>query len=81
MDSLNALAIPSRTISPGIHLRLIRTSDLSALSRFEIDNRAWFERHIASRGNYFYLPEGIRGHITHCLEAMCIATTICCVSK
>lgn len=61
-------SIAPRVIAEGVQLRLITAGDTQALRTFEIAHRAWFERFIATRGNYFYLPEGIQAHIAHCLN-------------
>ncbi len=60
--------IPPRKLGHGAQLRLLSSSDASALRQFEIANRQWFERFIATRGNYFYLPEGVQAHIQQCLQ-------------
>lgn len=60
--------IAARVIDDDLQLRLIAQVDAHALRKFEIAHRTWFERFIATRGNYFYLPEGIQAHIAHCLS-------------
>jgi ribosomal-protein-alanine N-acetyltransferase len=62
------IAFAPRTLSEGVQLRLLENSDAAALREFEIANRVWFERFIATRGNFFYLPDGIQAHIQHCLQ-------------
>lgn len=52
-----------------IHIRTLQTDDTHRLLRFELENRCWFERHIAPRGDAFYSPDGVREHIRQFLEA------------
>jgi ribosomal-protein-alanine N-acetyltransferase len=50
-------------------IRSLRIDDVERLFQFEQDNRRWFERHIAPRGDAFYSSEGVREHIKQFLEA------------
>lgn len=50
-------------------IRLLQQEDAASLLRFELANRHWFERHIASRGDAFYSAEGVGAHIHQLLEA------------
>lgn len=52
-----------------IRIRTLRPDDADRLLQFERDNRAWFERHIAPRGDAFYSPDGVRDHILEFLAA------------
>ena len=54
-------------IKADLVLRLLQANDGAALLAFEQENRAWFERFIASRGDFFYWPDGIQTHIAQCL--------------
>ena len=49
-------------------LRTLRPDDASALLAFELDNRAWFERHIDARAGDFYSLDGVREHIAQLLQ-------------
>jgi ribosomal-protein-alanine N-acetyltransferase len=49
--------------------RTLRLDDASQLLQFELDNRAWFERHIAPRADDFYTRDGVLAHIGQCLAA------------
>jgi ribosomal-protein-alanine N-acetyltransferase len=51
-----------------IQIRSLQMDDVHRLYRFERDNRLWFERHIASRGDAFYSLDGVREHIRQFLE-------------
>lgn len=53
-------------------LRTLRggDADADALLAFELENRAWFERHVAPRGDDFYTPRGVRAHIANCLDGL-----------
>lgn len=51
-----------------ILIRSLQMNDTHRLYRFEQDNRQWFERHIASRGDAFYSLDGVGEHIRQFLE-------------
>jgi ribosomal-protein-alanine N-acetyltransferase len=51
------------------HIRLLHAGDAGPLLRFEQDNRAWFEQHIAARGPAFYSAQGVDDHIREFLDA------------
>jgi ribosomal-protein-alanine N-acetyltransferase len=53
----------------GVTVRTLQADDAERLLRFELDNRAWFERHIDPRGEAFYTADGVRDHIAHYLDA------------
>lgn len=61
------------------HIRPLQPGDAARLLQFERDNRAWFERHIASRGAAFYSAQGVRGHIREFLDAHAAGTRHPCV--
>ena len=64
------IATPSKlqnSIKEELVLRLLQANDGAALLAFEQENRAWFERFIASRGDFFYWTDGIQAHIAQCL--------------
>lgn len=46
-----------------IRIRTLRSSDVEELLAFELENRTWFERHVAPRSADFYSTEGVRTHI------------------
>lgn len=50
-------------------IRTLQLDDARRLLQFELDNRDWFERHIASRGDAFYSLDGVRDHILEFLAA------------
>ncbi|MBB3119653.1 GNAT family N-acetyltransferase [Pseudoduganella violacea] len=52
-----------------VTIRTLRHEDASALLDFELQNRAWFARHITARPADVYSPEGIVRHIEECLNA------------
>lgn len=52
-----------------ITIRTLRHDDAPALLDFELQNRAWFARHITARPADVYSPEGIVRHIEECLNA------------
>lgn len=49
-------------------LRTLRPDDAGDLLAFELDNRAWFERHIDARADDFYSLYGVRQHIAQLLQ-------------
>lgn len=53
-------------------IRTLRGDDAEAdaLLAFELANRAWFERHVAPRGDAFYTQQGVRAHIANCLDGL-----------
>jgi ribosomal-protein-alanine N-acetyltransferase len=51
-----------------LHIRTLQMDDACRLLRFEQENRHWFEQHIASRGDGFYSPNGVRDHIRQFLD-------------
>lgn len=61
------------------HIRTLQIEDAAQLLRFEIDNRAWFERHIEPRGDAFYSEAGVRAHIAEFLDAFARGTRHPCV--
>lgn len=61
------------------HIRNLAPGDGARLLRFELDNRAWFERHIEPRGDAFYSEEGVRAHIGEFLGAFAAGTRHPCV--
>lgn len=50
-------------------LRLLTPADWQPLLDFETCNRAWFEQHVAARGEAFYCRAGIEQHIADYLDA------------
>jgi ribosomal-protein-alanine N-acetyltransferase len=52
-----------------IIIRTLQLGDADRLLQFELNNRHWFERHIASRGDAFYSIDGVREHIREFLTA------------
>jgi ribosomal-protein-alanine N-acetyltransferase len=63
----------------GCHIRTLQQDDASLLLQFEQDNRDWFERHIAPRGEAFYSPGGVQEHIQEFLDAHANGTLHPCV--
>ncbi|WP_175400956.1 GNAT family N-acetyltransferase [Terasakiispira papahanaumokuakeensis] len=49
-------------------IRPLTMDDAGHLLRFELDNRAWFERFIQPRPDSFYTPTGVRLHIRQFLQ-------------
>ncbi|NRA62392.1 MAG: GNAT family N-acetyltransferase [Psychrobium sp.] len=47
----------------------LRANDLSALSQFENENRAWFEQMITPRSECFYQKGGVETHIAQLLNS------------
>jgi ribosomal-protein-alanine N-acetyltransferase len=52
-----------------VTIRTLRQDDARQLLEFELDNRAWFERHIDSRSAAFYSLQGVSQHIAEYLDA------------
>ncbi|UMR28394.1 GNAT family N-acetyltransferase [Massilia sp. MB5] len=52
-----------------VTIRTLRHDDACALLDFELQNRAWFARHITARPADVYSSEGIVRHIEECLAA------------
>lgn len=61
------------------HIRTLAHDDAAPLLRFELDNRAWFERQIEPRGDVFYSAAGVRAHIAEFLDAFAAGTRHPCV--
>ena len=51
-----------------IIIRTLQLEDAAPLLQFELENRHWFEQHVASRGAEFYTPQGVRRHIEQYLD-------------
>lgn len=51
-----------------ILIRTLQAEDAAPLLQFELENRGWFERHIAPRAQEFYTPQGVRRHIEQYLD-------------
>ncbi|GJJ04029.1 hypothetical protein RugamoR64_45670 [Duganella rhizosphaerae] len=51
-----------------ILIRTLQHEDAAPLLQFELENRAWFEQHIAPRAQEFYTPQGVRRHIEQYLD-------------
>ena len=49
-----------------MNFRLIQKSDVDKLFQFELENRPWFEKHIAARDENFYSKFKIEKHIVTC---------------
>lgn len=49
-------------------VRTLKNTDAAALLAFELDNRAWFERHIDPRAPAFYSMRGVADHIASYLS-------------
>jgi len=62
-----------------MRLRTLRREDLDALYDFEMENRAWFERTIATRGDAFYTRDGVAENIAICLDGLARGTFHPCV--
>lgn len=52
-----------------MHIRTLRPDDAAALLAFELDNRDWFEQHVAARLPAFYTPAGVASHVREYLDA------------
>jgi ribosomal-protein-alanine N-acetyltransferase len=61
------------------HIRTLQQDDALLLLQFEQDNRHWFERHIAPRGEAFYSRDGVHEHIQAFLDAHANGTLHPCV--
>lgn len=66
MDTLTSVV--TAALPANGRLQLLCEDDFAALQQFELDNRSWFEQYIETRGDDFYRAEGIREHISDCLE-------------
>ena len=51
-----------------IIIKTLQTQDAAPLLQFELENRAWFEQHIAPRDEDFYTLQGVQRHIGHYLD-------------
>lgn len=51
-----------------IIIRTLQAEDAAPLLQFELENRHWFEQHIAPRTVEFYTPQGVRDHIGQYLD-------------
>jgi ribosomal-protein-alanine N-acetyltransferase len=57
-----------------IIIRSLDIADTMQLLKFELENRTWFESHVAPRPTDFYSAQGVKAHIEHLL-ARCDAGT------
>jgi len=62
-----------------ILIRTLQLEDAAPLLQFELENRAWFEQHIAPRAPEFYTPQGVRQHIGQYLDGHAGGTWHPCV--
>lgn len=51
-----------------IIIKTLQAQDAAALLQFELENRTWFEQHIAPRDETFYTQQGVQRHIEHYLD-------------
>jgi ribosomal-protein-alanine N-acetyltransferase len=51
-----------------IIIRSLDIEDTVQLLKFELENRAWFESHVAPRPPNFYSVQGVKDHIEHLLS-------------
>ena len=51
-----------------MNFRLLQKTDVDKLFQFEIENRGWFEKHIAARDADFYSKFKVEKHILACLS-------------
>ncbi|MQA20987.1 GNAT family N-acetyltransferase [Rugamonas rivuli] len=51
-----------------IIIKTLQAQDAAPLLQFELENRAWFEQHIAPRDEAFYTPQGVQRHIDQYLD-------------
>lgn len=63
----------------GVRIRTLSAADADQLLQFELAHRNWFEQHIEPRGDAFYSPEGVRGHIAIFLAAHAAGSLHPCV--
>lgn len=50
-----------------MNFRILQKTDVDKLFQFELDNRRWFEKHIAARESDFYSKFKVEKHILTCL--------------
>lgn len=50
-----------------IIIRSLGIDDTMSLFKFELENRAWFESHVAPRPPDFYSDQGVQAHVEHLL--------------
>ncbi len=50
-----------------MNFRILQKSDVDKLFQFELDNRRWFEKHIAARESDFYSKFKVEKYIIACL--------------
>ncbi|RFP14931.1 MULTISPECIES: GNAT family N-acetyltransferase [unclassified Duganella] len=62
-----------------ILIRTLQPEDAAPLLQFELENRAWFEQHIAPRAQEFYTPQGVQLHIEQYLDGYINGTWHPCV--
>ncbi len=60
-------------------IRTLQPEDAAPLLQFELENRAWFEQHIAPRAQEFYTPQGVQLHIEQYLDGYINGTWHPCV--
>jgi ribosomal-protein-alanine N-acetyltransferase len=60
-------------------IRTLQPDDAAALLAFELDNRDWFEQHVAARSPAFYTRAGVTTHITDYLDAHRVGAMLPCV--
>ncbi|MET0321354.1 MAG: GNAT family N-acetyltransferase [Duganella sp.] len=60
-------------------IRSLQPDDAAALLAFELDNRDWFEQHVAARAPAFYTLPGVTTHITEYLDAHRAGSMLPCV--
>lgn len=60
-------------------IRQLQPDDAAALLAFELDNRDWFEQHVAARTPAFYTLHGVATHIQEYLAARDQGTLLPCV--
>lgn len=62
------------TIALTMSYRPLQAADVADLLRFELANRAWFERIIPAREESMYTEAGIEAHIQSCLNELQLGT-------
>jgi ribosomal-protein-alanine N-acetyltransferase len=62
------------TAAREVVVRTLRATDAAALLAFELENRAWFERHIEPRDPAFYSPAGVAAHVDDYLAGLAAGT-------
>lgn len=60
-------------------IRHLQADDAAALLAFELDNRDWFEQHVAARSPAFYTPASVAAHIQEYRDAHDQGTLLPCV--